>query len=292
MHLLLSAPARSDRPRARAALSVGSGVLALAQVACHPRTDRIDLGLHDPSQVRVQLRSRSVLGDGPPSVTLEEGERGQGRAMLITTGRLLDRHDLESRVARADDGSLELHVARIPRDDEPPTLDPDYVKKLVVWKRMGSELRFENANLRGPGKWVSSDAATWRFDRAAPRLSIETHAALVPGTSGWVVNDDYIFPPSVTISTPMDNVRWARAVTIERKSTGWWLVAGAVVGGVSSATMFHLATRHDGAPNPFFVGLGIGTGTIALASAAFATVAFLRGDRETSHDLVVSRTRP
>ncbi len=268
-----------------------AGLALVALAGCYPRTDRLDLGLRDPTQVRVEVRQRSILGDEPSSLTLDEGEEGDGRTSLHDTGLLAERHTLETRAMRGGDGALDLHVARLPDDDDPPVQDPELVKRVVLWTRHGDELRFQNASLRASGTWVASDAATWRFDRSAPRLVVETHAAL-SWTHGGLVNEDAVHLPSVTVSTPMSNVRWLRAVTVERRSTGFWLLGATVFGGALSATMFHLATRWNDPPQPLFVGLGIGTGTVALASAVFAGVAFVRGDRETARDLVAPHVQP
>ncbi len=43
--------------------------------------------------------------------------------------------------------------------------------------------------------------------RVLSRLSIEAYGKIIPGASGRVTNNNYIHPPSVIASTPMDNVR-------------------------------------------------------------------------------------
>ena len=104
-----------------------------------------------------------------------------------------------------------------------------------------------------------------------------------------MTSDNYIHPPSVILSTPMDNVRWVRAVNVERGSKGWAFVVASVVGAGISVPLFHLAIRPDAGPNGFFLGTGIAAGSFALLSAVFAVYTFARGDRMTSYDLVDPR---
>lgn len=256
-----------------------------ALAGCHPRTDYIDLGLRDPQRVRVELHDRKQ-----PSgkvLSLEEGQSGAGRTVPLEAGHALDPYDARGRVDRMLDGSLVLRYERLPDD---PESGGGYQRHLVIWRRTPDGLRLANTGASDSiGTFVAQDAATWRFDRARDeRLSIEAEATLA-GQSGLLVAERYARPPAFFLSTRMENVRWARAATVERSSRGFFLLAGALSAAGLSAAAFALDSRVEGRPSVFFVGLGVGFAVIGTAMAGLATYTFVRGDRETSVDLVAPR---
>ncbi|HVH43701.1 MAG TPA: hypothetical protein VM925_15205 [Labilithrix sp.] len=252
---------------------------------CTPHADHLELGLRDPSAVRVELQDPSPFGSSNEKmVSLEEGQGGSGRILPMRSGMLLDRYNAEARIRRKDDGTLELQFERIPEDGAPP--DRDYSIRRVIWQRTQEGLRFTNSYVtQRYGTWVDTGATGWRFDRGTlPRLSITSNATF-PAASGFGVRDR-VHAPSVIVSTSMENVRWARAVSVEDSSMGWWFLGASILAAGISAPLYYLSGLPDNGPNGFFLGTGIGASSIGVLAAVLAIRAFARGDRETKYDLV------
>lgn len=282
---------QSSRGARGFAVHLAGGLLALSSSACTRPVNRVDLALRDPHQVRVELRQWVPFRPGPSAVSLEEGVTGRGHSAVYLTGRLSSPYHLESHASRASDGSITQYAQQLPAVGAEPDLR--YTKRRLLWARAGSELRFSNDDRTDyPAVWVDRQSLKNIGDRGASRLIIESHAVLIPGTSGWTVDNEYVWLPSVVVSTPMHNVRSLRAVTFERRSLGWWMLLPTVVGAALSATLVGLSFRDRDSPQPFLFGLGSGAGAIAVTSAVFAGWWFVRGDRDTVRDLMAPRLHP